>query len=596
MKHLQITLIALSLFAAACGQTSDGGEDETPSTIALDTHQAPTGGDAPASAPKNNRVNLPDSLPPDPYAHDEPIPEPPPAPAPETYAGKFDERWRPRFHFTPPSGWMNDPNGLVYACGRYHLYYQYFPDGNRWGPMHWGHASSTDLISWEHHPIALYPDDKGLIFSGSAVVDERNVSGLGTADNPALIAFFTYHDAASKEAGAATYETQGMAYSLDCGMTFTKPANNVVVDNPGLKDFRDPKVSYDAEHEQYVMTLAAGDRVRFYVSDNLLDWDFASEWGEGFGEPEGVWECPELLRLDVDELGEKAYVLLVSKNAGHPAGGSGTFFVIGDWDGKSFTLRREPGGEHRRVKWLDFGRDNYAGVTFGDLPDGRKVLLGWMSNWWYAQEVPTESWRGAMTLPRELSIVPYTTSGLVVGQAPVRELANYYGESIDLPYGRFDEGELYTIDLNQLSDPMCFELSMRIEQLSSSHEISFTLTDADNRRFYRFGMDLRPGVDNIYYTDRDFAGPTNFHDAFAREGLQRFPNRGTDGVVDLRAVFDRTSAEIFFDEGVVATDIFFPDEPWAFLIIEVAPGPESLDATPGFSVENAKLRGIRPAR
>ncbi|MFZ2988121.1 glycoside hydrolase family 32 protein, partial [Ideonella sp.] len=318
-----------------------------------------------------------------------PLPENLPSPPPET------PQYRPALHFTPAAHWMNDPNGLVFHQGVYHLFFQYYPEGLSWGPMHWGHASSTDLLRWEEHPIALYPDPLGLIFSGSVVWDERNLSGLAPAGSAPLVAIFTHHDSAAARAGAISWETQSLAWSVDNGLTWTKYAGNPVLKNPGLRDFRDPKVFWLAETGRWVMSLSTGTQIAFYSSADLKDWQLTSKFGADAGSHGGTWECPDLFSLPLN--GRQRWVLLVSLTSGGPNGGSATQYFIGDFDGQRFTP------EHHDVRWLDLGCDNYAGVTWSGTGE-RRVFIGWMGNWDYAKVVPTAPWRSAMTLPRELSL------------------------------------------------------------------------------------------------------------------------------------------------------------------------------------------------
>ena len=233
---------------------------------------------------------------------------------------------------------MNDPNGMVYHNGEYHLFYQHNPDSTVWGPMHWGHAVSKDLVKWEHLPIALYPDSLGTIFSGSAVVDKNNTSGLGTKDNPAMVAIYTYHNAEGEKAGRKDYQTQGIAYSLDNGRTWTKYKANPVLKNPGIKDFRDPKVSWYEKGQKWIMTLAVTDHISFYSSKNLLDWTKESDFGADIGGHGGVWECPDLFKMPVAGTNEEKWVLIVNINPGAPNGGSGTQYFVGQFDGKNFVL------------------------------------------------------------------------------------------------------------------------------------------------------------------------------------------------------------------------------------------------------------------
>ena len=240
----------------------------------------------------------------------------------------YHEQHRPQMHFSPPGQWMNDPNGMVYFEGEYHLFYQHYPDSNVWGPMHWGHAVSTNLVNWENLPIALYPDELGYIFSGSAVIDWNNTSGFGKDNHPPMIAIFTHHNMDQEKAGGDRYQVQSIAYSLDKGRTWTKFADNPVISNPGIKDFRDPKVIWHEESARWIMVFAVKDRVHFYTSTNLKEWSFASEFGASDGNHGGVWECPDLFPLKTSE-GETKWILLQSINPGGPNGGSATqYFVV----------------------------------------------------------------------------------------------------------------------------------------------------------------------------------------------------------------------------------------------------------------------------
>ena len=507
-----------------------------------------------------------------------------PAPA---AAQKSDERYRPLYHFTPKKGWMNDPNGLVYHAGEWHLFFQYYPDGNRWGPMHWGHAVSTDLLNWEELPIALYPDELGYIFSGSAIVDTENRSGFGIAGEPPLVAVFTYHDTLGEKAGRTDYETQGLAYSNDRGRTWAKYAGNPVIPNNGSKDFRDPKVFWDEQRREFTLVLAAADHVEFYASPDLKTWTYLSSFGTDQPEQLGVWECPELVPMTVEDTGEQTYLLIVSTGNGNPAGGSGTYYYVGDWDGTTFTKRQEsdvtnPPG----TKWLDYGRDNYAAVTFAGTP-GRTVLLGWMSNWQYAQDVPTETWRSAMTLPRELSLYDDPDFGLRLRQTPVPEATAMRGEPTALHTDYLKDG-LTELDLTELPHAGVFELDLAVDLHGNSESLYFTLTDDENRHFYRFGFDRQPGSDKWLFTDRDQAGRTDFSDRFATEELTYLDRFTNSAVLDVRVFFDRTSAELFLDGGrTVVTDIFFPEAPFTKLVVEVSGGQRDADGELGFSVDRA---------
>ncbi len=388
-------------------------------------------------------------------------------------ASGFKETHRPQFHFSPAKMWMNDPNGMVYHKGEYHLFYQHYPDSTVWGPMHWGHAVSKDMIHWEHLPIALYPDSLGWIFSGSAVVDVNNTSGLGSKENPPMVAIFTYHS--DPKAKRKDFQTQGMAYSTDNGRTWTKYKENPVLPNPGIADFRDPKVSWHEASKQWVMILAVADHVELYGSKNLKNWSKLSEFGKTHGAHGGVWECPDLFPLPID--GKQKWVLLLSINPGGIHGGSATQYFIGNFDGKKFTSDNPP----KTTLWLDYGKDNYAGVTWSNIPaaDGRRLFLGWMSNWQYANQVPTSPWRSAMTLPRELSLRK-TGAGLRVVSQPVKELASIRGESKEIP-GQTIEGRV-TISEGVAFTVATSEVQLEFDSIRQGQDVGIELSNEQGQR------------------------------------------------------------------------------------------------------------------
>ncbi|MDN3521824.1 glycoside hydrolase family 32 protein [Halomonas ramblicola] len=329
---------------------------------------------------------------------------------------------RPALHFTPPQGWMNDPNGLVYFAGEYHLFYQYHPHDRVWGPMHWGHAVSRDLCRWEHLAPAMAPDKAGMCFSGSAIVDRHDTSGLFDGE-PGLLAFYTVHRVASEDPDDYVQE-QCLAYSRDRGRSWQRYAGNPIIAGPGFKDFRDPKVIWHAPSRRWVMALACGQVIRFYVSANLLDWRLASEFGEGQGTHTAhPWECPELFELPVEGAAEgepeTRWVLVVGIGASddNPFG-SFTQYFVGRFDGARFH------NDHpaETVLLMDAGRDFYAVQSWSDLPaeDGRRLAIAWLNNWLYADRIPEAGWRGAMSFPRELTLVA-TPEGVRLRQAFARE-------------------------------------------------------------------------------------------------------------------------------------------------------------------------------
>ncbi len=461
--------------------------------------------------------------------------------------------YRPQIHFTPKSKWMNDPNGMFYLNGIYHLFYQYHPDSNVWGPMHWGHATTNDFIHWKEHDIALFPDELGYIFSGSAIVDYRNTSGLGDGNTIPVIAIFTYHDPEKEKNGEEEYQTQGIAFSLDEGFTWKKYKENPVLPNPGLKDFRDPKVVWDEERNSWLMVLSTYAETLFYRSENLIDWKYLSSFGKDIGAHGGVWECPDFFQLQVNERGEKKWVLLQSINPGGPNGGSGTQYFIGDFDGVEFVIDSEFQKQLDRYGaiWLDYGRDNYAGVTWSNVPeeDGRRLFIGWMSNWNYADKVPTYQWRGAMTIPRELSLKRVEGKSYSLQSLPVRELI----DNSNLVYELNEQLRTKTFDISkdEFADGISFKIEL--EDLSDDvYTFSWSNNEGDS---LEFGLDT---ISNTFFIDRSKAGNTNFSDQFLIEKLTYKLEKEVQGL-SLEVVIDKTSIEIFVNGGEhVFTEIFFP--------------------------------------
>ena len=479
------------------------------------------------------------------------------------------ESHRPQFHFTPPAKWMNDPNGMVYHKGVYHLFYQHYPDSTVWGPMHWGHAVSKDMIRWEHKPIALFPDSLGYIFSGSAVVDVNNTSGFGKNGQVPLVAIFTHHDPKGEKAKKLDYQVQSLAYSLDDGMSWTKYSGNPILKNPGIIDFRDPKVMWYEKGKKWVMALAVKDRIMFYSSPDLKSWKKESEFGEKLGAHGGVWECPDLFPLELD--GKTHWVLLVSINPGGPNGGSATQYFIGDFDGSTFRPNSTD------TKWADWGPDNYAGVTWSNTGN-RKIFMGWMSNWQYANLVPTSSWRSAMTIPRELSLARVGGAYYLRSQ-PVKEMNNIVSDRRESP-------ELKIAGDLDLSDNVKDLGGKYILTLSSRELQDFAIVFSNDR-----GEELLVGYDkkaNVYFIDRTKAGKKDFEKGFAKRLTS--PRISDSLSVDLTLVVDVASVELFADKGLSQmTGIFFPNETMKNLGIR----------SPGFKVDKvtySKVAGIWPKR
>jgi fructan beta-fructosidase len=471
---------------------------------------------------------------------------------------KYDETYRPKFHFSPEHGWMNDPNGMVYLDGEYHLFFQYNPYGSMWGNMSWGHAVSTDLTSWTYLPTVLTPDSLGAIFSGSAVIDVNNTAGFG---KNAMIAIYT---------SAGKMQQQSIAYSTDKGRTFTKYAKNPVLPNPGITDFRDPKVSWNDAANQWIMVLATKQTVTFFGSSNLKDWTKLSEFGEGIGSHAAVWECPDLFPMTYQ--GKLKWVLTVSLNPGGPNGGSATQYFIGNFDGKKFTADALP-----YPLWLDYGRDNYAGVTFNNIPktDGRRIFLGWMSNWDYANQVPTKNFRSATTVLRELTI---TTNGknLILRSYPVAEFTNLRVKVINKP-NMLVEKETTIPELLKNNEGS-YEIEMTIKP-ENTGVFGFSLNNSKNETL-KFNFDNTTGFLSI---DRKKSGMIDFNDHFAL-GMNA-PLIKRDAYL-IRLLVDKASAEIFVNEGeITMTTSFFPTESMNQLKFYSSDGK--------FSVENIKIYNIK---
>ncbi len=461
----------------------------------------------------------------------------------------YKEQYRPQFHFSPKEKWMNDPNGLVFNQGVYHLFYQYYPEDIVWGPMHWGHAVSEDLVHWKHKPIALYPDEQGYIFSGSAVVDKKNTSGFGENGEAPLVAIFTYHSKEGEEAGRKDFQTQGIAYSLDNGDSWNKYEGNPIIQNDGIKDFRDPKVFWHESSQSWILTLVAGDRAKFYTSKNLKDWTYLSDFGKSQGAHGGVWECPDLFPLQVDGSDEEKWVLIISINPGAPNGGSGTQYFIGDFNGKVFT------SDQKEPKWLDYGTDNYAGVTYNNVPGNSRFFIGWMSNWNYAQDTPTKKWRSAMTVPRKLSLHKVADDYF---------LANYPIDKIsDLTN---------SILVNEVEVAASTSDTLEVEGLNQS-EIRLRTAAKNFKLLFKNELDevLALSMDSknqVFSVDRTLSGKVDFQEDFGAK-KHVAPLKGIkEDVQEFKILMDWSSMELFVDQGILSmTEQIFPTIPYHTLII-----------------------------
>ncbi|CAH1217580.1 Levanase [Paenibacillus allorhizoplanae] len=451
-------------------------------------------------------------------------------------------QFRPQLHFSPKDQWMNDPNGMVFYEGEYHLFYQYHPESTVWGPMHWGHAVSQDLVHWEHLPIALAPDEHGAIFSGSAVVDKHDTSGF-FAGKSGLVAIFTHHD--TIPGTDQIRQRQSLAFSMDRGRTWTKYANNPVLTEEALPDFRDPKVFWYVPGQSWVMVIAAGDYVRFYKSSNLKEWTYTGQFGLGQGSHDGVWECPDLFELPVDnDVNNTRWVLIVSigEDINFPEG-SRTQYFIGAFNGDTFVPEECPAP----LLWLDHGRDNYAGVTWSDVPEqqGRRLFIGWMNNWKYANIIPTANWRGAMTLPRELTLAT-ESEGVRLHQKPIRELEAKRRNKINRAAFELSNSEI------TLTDGDLFEIIVEFE-IGDALDFGLKLRYSETEEtVVSYGVQ-----EQLLYMDRSRSGVTDFHEHFAcKHSVVLKPE---NGIIKMHIFVDRSSIEVFANDGkCVVTDQIFP--------------------------------------
>ncbi|WP_448246349.1 glycoside hydrolase family 32 protein [Thalassotalea agariperforans] len=452
------------------------------------------------------------------------------------------EHWRPFIHFTPEKNWLNDPNGMVYFDGVYHLFYQYNPAGDKHANMHWGHAKSTDLVNWQHADIGIYakPEELGYVFSGGAVVDVNNTSGLGDGQTPPLVATFTHHS-------VDEVQVQSIAYSQDGGNTWQEYVNNPVIANPGVADFRDPKVIWDEKSKQWVMTLAVGQEIHFYRSDNLIEWQLIDKFGEGYGAHGGVWECPDLFPLTT-ACGISKWVLLVSLNPGGPNKGSATQYFIGEFDGNKFI------SDHTEERWLDYGPDNYAGVTWDGLQStsNKRIFVAWMSNWDYANELPTNPWRGAMTLPRELTLVKNKDTFLLAN-LPIEEIRAKRNEFIFQGKQEIDQSSTPS----NLPKSCAYEITWQIDKTMGDNSI--TLFNSANEKLVLSYV----AADNLVLLDRTQSGWTE-------HGFGQIAKAPLKHALDTEIVFsiiiDQSTVEVFTEDGLTTlTSNIFPKLPYSQL-------------------------------
>lgn len=457
----------------------------------------------------------------------------------DTFDSSNRETYRPVYHHTPVYGWMNDPNGMFYKDGVYHLYFQYNPYGSMWANMTWGHSTSTDLTHWTYEGTAIVPDAWGAIFSGSCVVDKDNTAGFGKG---AVVAFYT----SAKSTPWGDIQSQSMAYSLDNGKTFIKYEHNPILTSTE-RDFRDPKVFWYAPGKHWVMMLAVGQEMQIYSSGNLKEWKKESSFGAMQGAHGGVWECPDLVEVAVEGSKEKKWVLICNLNPGGPFGGSAAQYFVGSFDGKKF-VNESP----TQTKWLDWGKDNYATVTWSNAPAGRCIALGWMSNWQYANNVPTTQYRSANTLARDLTL--YRVGGeLYLRSKPSPEIKKARAEEKKIP--TFEVKGNYEVASLLADNKGAYEIEMTIENKGTS-KIDFSLMNEKGEKVAMYYDVVR----KQFVMDRSASGIVGFSRDFPAVTVA--PVRNTDQI-HLRLFIDRSSVEAFGEDGeYVMTNLVFPAEPY----------------------------------
>lgn len=457
----------------------------------------------------------------------------------DTFDSSNRETYRPVYHHTPVYGWMNDPNGMFYKDGVYHLYFQYNPYGSMWANMTWGHSTSTDLTHWTYEGTAIVPDAWGAIFSGSCVVDKDNTAGFGKG---AVVAFYT----SAKSTPWGDVQSQSMAYSLDNGKTFIKYEHNPILTSTE-RDFRDPKVFWYAPGKHWVMMLAVGQEMQIYSSGNLKEWKKESSFGAMQGAHGGVWECPDLVEVAVEGSKEKKWVLICNLNPGGPFGGSAAQYFVGSFDGKKF-VNESP----TQTKWLDWGKDNYATVTWSNAPAGRCIALGWMSNWQYANNVPTTQYRSANTLARDLTL--YRAGGeLYLKSKPSPEIKKARAEEKKI--STFEVKGNYEVASLLADNKGAYEIEMTIENKGTS-KIDFSLMNEKGEKVAMYYDVVR----KQFVMDRSASGIVGFSRDFPAVTVA--PVRNTDQI-HLRLFIDHSSVEAFGEDGeYVMTNLVFPAEPY----------------------------------
>lgn len=483
----------------------------------------------------------------------------------DTFDTTNKEKYRPVYHHTPLYGWMNDPNGMFYKDGVWHLYYQWNPYGSKWQNMTWGHSSSKDLVTWEHQPAAIEPNGLGTVFSGSSVVDTENSAGFG---KDAVVSLYTSADVS---------QIQSLAHSNDDGRTFEiYPANPIITLE---SEARDPNMFWDAANKRWVLSLAhaLNHEMLFFTSPDLKEWTLQSAFGNGIGAQDGVWECPDLFKLKVEGTDDEKWVLVCNINPGGPFGGSATQYFVGDFDGTTFTADKDADGSIP-TKWMDYGKDHYATVSWSNAPDGRRTLIGWMSNWQYAAEVPTMQYRSANTLPREAGLFKGPDDRIYLSSTPSPELVTLRDSEIVKVNNKSINRKGREFALPTSNDGIC-EILLDLDcKKADSIDIKIA-----NKSGEFVTMRFNPSNHTLSF-DRRHSGIVDFSQDFPAVTVA--PTFDNGKKVSLRIFIDKSSMEVFGNNGkFVMTNLVFPNEPFSTLSV-TADGSNA-------RIENLKIFSIK---
>ncbi len=478
------------------------------------------------------------------------------------------DKYRPTFHHTPRYGWMNDPNGMFYKDGVWHLYYQWNPYGSKWQNMTWGHSSSRDLINWEHHKPAIEPNGLGTVFSGSTAIDTENSSSFGDS---AIVAIYT---------SAAASQIQSLAYSKDNGNTFTiYPGNPIITLD---SEARDPNFFYNPQTKEWTLILAHAldHEMLIFTSPDMKQWTLQSSFGKGLGAQDGVWECPDLFQLPVEGTDQSKWVLICNINPGGPFGGSAVQYFTGDFDGKTFTADTDADG-NVPTKWLDHGKDNYALVSWSDTPDNRRTVIGWMSNWQYAAEVPTKQFRSANTLPRDMSLFKGDDGQIYAASVPSPELKALRGKLTVNTKSMSLNSKGKTVTLPADNSGAC-EIVMDIEP-NKADSVMLTFSNSNGENVV---MTYNPAKGTLSF-DRTKSGVVDFSQDFPAVTVTPTFNGGA--TLPLQIFIDSSSMEVFANNGRgVMTNLVFPSSPYNKLTMATGNGSAK--------IKNLKIYSVTPEK